>query len=576
MSASSTDNAPAAVVGSARLLQPPRRLGDVIVELGFAPREVVEKVVLVAREDGRPIGQALVESRIVDSTQLAQAIAARNGLEYVDLSLFEVDKGAVNLISSAEARRCRAIPIAFVDENTLLVATADPANLLGLDNIGMSTDLKVHPVVTSPDDLEALLGQLTRLVDSVHEVDVASEGAGEPEAHELEIRESADDAPVVKLVHSVIADAVGRGTSDIHFDPGDGDLRVRFRVDGVVTDAATVPKRLAPGLISRIKIMADLDIAERRAPQDGRIGLTVDGRFIDIRVSILPVLRGESAVLRVLDKGRLVMELDRMGMQPDDRELLERAVTRSHGAVLVTGPTGSGKTTTLYATLAEINTPDKTVIAIEDPVEYELNGIKQIQVNPKVGLTFADGLRSMVRSDPDVLMVGEIRDRETAQIAIESALTGHLVLSTLHTGDAPMATARLVEMGVEPFLVASSITCVVAQRLARRLCEDCRRSIHVSPEELRRSGFEVADGIDAHEPVGCMRCKGSGFRGRIGIYEVLTVTGEIGSLILRSASSEEIGAAAEAAGMRRMREDGLEKVRQGLTSISEVLRVLGS
>ena len=401
-------------------------------------------------------------------------------------------------------------------------------------------------------------------------------GRGSLRRPEIEIRESANDAPLIKLVHSVIADAIERGTSDIHFDPGDGDLRVRFRVDGVVTDVATVPKRLAPGLISRIKIMANLDIAERRAPQDGRIGLTVDGRFIDIRVSILPVLRGESAVLRVFDKGRLVMELDRMGMEPDDRELLRRAVTRSHGAVLVTGPTGSGKTTTLYATLAEINTPDKTLIAIEDPVEYELNGIKQIQVNPKVGLTFADGLRSMVRSDPDVLMVGEIRDRETAQIAIESALTGHLVLSTLHTGDAPMAMARLVEMGVEPFLVASSITCVVAQRLARRLCEDCRRPIHVSAEELRRSGFEAAEGIDAHEPVGCMRCNDSGYRGRIGIYEVLTVTGEIGSLILGSASSEEIGAAAEAAGMRRMREDGLEKVRQGLTSIPEVLRCLGS
>ena len=576
MSASSTDHAPAVVIGSAGLLQPRQRLGDVIVELGFAPREVVEKAVLVAREDGRPIGQALVEGRIVDTTQLAQAIAVRNGLEYVDLSLFEVDKGAVNLVSSEEARRYRAVPIAFVDEKTLLVATTDPANLLGLDSIATSTDLRVHPVVASPDDLEALLDQLTRLVDSVHEVDISSDVVEEAAMPEFEMRESADDAPVVKLVHSVIADAVGRGTSDIHFDPGDGDLRVRFRVDGVVTDVATVPKRLAPGLISRIKIMANLDIAERRAPQDGRIGLTVDGRFIDIRVSILPVLRGESAVLRVLDKSRLVFELDRMGMQPDDRELLERAVTRSHGAVLVTGPTGSGKTTTLYATIAEINTPEKTVIAIEDPVEYELNGIKQIQVNPKVGLTFAEGLRSMVRSDPDVLMVGEIRDRETAQIAIESALTGHLVLSTLHTGDAPMAMARLVEMGVEPFLVASSITCVVAQRLARRLCEDCRCSVHVSAEELRRSGFEADRGVDAYEAVGCVRCKHSGYRGRIGIYEVLTVTGEIGSLILRSASSEEIGAAAAAAGMRRMREDGLDKVRQGLTSIPEILRGIGS
>ena len=282
-------------------------------------------------------------------------------------------------------------------------------------------------------------------------------------------------------------------------------------------------------------------------------------------------------MLRVLDKGRLVMELDRLGMRPEDRAVLEHAVTRSHGSVLVTGPTGSGKTTTLYATLARINTPDKTVIAIEDPVEYELPGIKQIQVNTKVGLTFAAGLRSMIRSDPDVLMVGEIRDRETAQIATESALTGHLVLSTLHTGDAPMAAARLTEMGIEPFLVASALECVVAQRLARRLCDDCKRPVQITAGELHRSGFEIPWGwIDAFEPVGCVRCKGSGFRGRIGVYEVMAVTDALRPLILERASSIDIGQAAVAGGMRRMRDDGLEKVRQGLTSVAEVLRVLGT
>ena len=557
-------------------MQPRRRLGDVVVELGFAERGIIEATVALAREDGRPIGQALVEGGIIDSKQLARALASRNGLDYVDLNQFEVDHGAANLISSSQARRYRAIPIAFVEDHTLLVATADPANLLGLDSIALSTELKVRPVVTSPEDLEALLSQLTRLIESVHEVGAEADEEEEVPPEPV-LRESADDAPVVKLVHTVIADAVGRGTSDIHLDPTDGDLRVRFRVDGVVIDSATVPKRLANGLISRIKIMADLDIAERRRPQDGRIGLTVDGRFIDIRVATLPVMRGESAVLRILDKGRLVIELDRLGMRADDRETLERSVTRSHGAVLVTGPTGSGKTTTLYATLAEINTPDKTLIAIEDPAEYELDGIKQIQVNPKVGLTFASGLRSMVRSDPDVMMVGEIRDRETAQIAIESALTGHLVLSTLHTGDAPMAPARLVEMGIEPFLVASAIECVVAQRLARRLCEECKRPVQVTAEELRRSDLEADGGpIDAHEPVGCVRCNGSGFRGRVGIYEVMKVSERVRSLILSRASSAEIGEAAAAEGMCRMRDDGLEKVRQGVTSVSEVLRVLGT
>ncbi|HET6830495.1 MAG TPA: GspE/PulE family protein [Solirubrobacterales bacterium] len=553
---------------------PRRRLGDVIVELGFADRGIVEATVALAREDGRPIGQALVESNIIDSTQLARALAARNGLEYVDLNSFEVDHGAANLIGSAEARRYRAIPIGFVDEDALLVATADPANLFGLDSIGIATERKVRPVVTTPEDLEALISQLSRLIDSVDEVGMATEDDEDPEP-EIELRESADEAPVVKLVHTLIADAVNRGTSDIHLDPSGADLRVRFRVDGVVVDSATVPKRLATGLISRVKIMANLDIAERRVPQDGRIGLTVDGRFIDIRVATLPVMRGESAVLRILDKDRLIMELDELGMKADDREVLERSVVRSSGAVLVTGPTGSGKTTTLYATLAEINTPEKTLIAIEDPVEYELDGVKQIQVNPKVGLTFASGLRSMIRSDPDVLMVGEIRDRETAQIAVESALTGHLVLSTLHTGDAPMAPARLIEMGIEPFLIASAIECVVAQRLVRRLCDDCKRPVEVSADELRRSGLDgESEPLTAYEPVGCVRCNGSGFRGRVGVYEVLDITDSIRSLILSRASSAEIGAAAVAEGMRRMPADGLEKVRAGATSISEVLRVL--
>ena len=551
-----------------------RRLGDILVELGYAERGVLEATVALAREDGLPIGQALLASGLVDSNQIARALAERNGLDYVDLNLFKVDYRAANLISSSEARQYGAIPIAFDDEQTLLVATADPANLLGLDNIRLSTERRVRPAITAPEDLEALINQLTRLTDSVQEIETEAEQ--EDPVAVLELRESAEEAPIVKLVHSMIADAVDRGASDIHLEPRDGDLRIRYRVDGVMADSATVPRSHVAGLISRIKIMADLDIAERRAPQDGRIGLTVDGRFIDVRVSTLPVMRGESAVLRILDKERLVMELDGLGMQEPHREMFARAITASHGVVLVTGPTGSGKSTTLYAALTEINTPEKTLIAIEDPVEYELDGIKQVQVNPKVGLAFASGLRSMLRSDPDVLMVGEIRDAATAQIAIESGLTGHLVLSTLHTGDAPMTPARLIEMGIEPFLVASGIECVVAQRLARRLCEECKQPLTVTVEELRRSGFEnVAGPIDAYEPVGCVRCNGTGFHGRVGVYELMEVTEQISSLILRRASSGEIAAAAAADGMLRMRDDGLDKVRQGITSVPEVLRVVG-
>jgi type IV pilus assembly protein PilB len=569
------DDAPA-VTSPADANQGRRRLGDVVVDLGFADRETVEKVAAKARERGTPIGEALVEDGVVSPHQLARALADRNGLPYVDLSVFEVDKGAANLLSAAEARRFRAIPVAFLDSETILVATSNPANVLGLDDIGMATGYKIRPSVASPQDIEAVINQLSDLEASVEEVEDATReedlGGGV-----IELRESAEEAPVVKLVHSIIADAVGRGASDIHFDPRHDDTRVRFRIDGVVVDSATVPRRLAPGLVSRIKIMAELDIAQRRTPQDGRIGLTVDGRPVDIRVATLPVVRGESVVVRILDKERGVADLHQLGMERADRELVERSVTKLQGAVLVTGPTGAGKTTTVYAVLREINTPDRTLITIEDPVEYELEGVKQVQVNPAAGVTFARGLRSMVRNDPDVLMVGEIRDRETAQIAVESALTGHLVLSTLHTNDAPMAVVRLIEMGIEPFLVSSGLECVIAQRLARRLCEDCRRPITVGADELRSNGFDAAsEDVDAYEAVGCVRCGGIGYRGRVGLYEVMVLSSELRSLILRKASREEVATAAVSAGMRRMREDGLEKVCQGITSIQEVLRALGT
>jgi type IV pilus assembly protein PilB len=552
-----------------------RRLGDVIVDLGFADREAVESALAEGRDSGHRIGQALVESGVVDSAQLAHALAERNGLPFVDLNEFEVDNGAANLISAVQARRYRAIPIAFLDERTLLTATSDPANLMALDDVAMVTGYEVRLAVTSPEHLEALIGQLSHLSESVHEVEEATDE--EDRSQVIELLESAEQAPVVKLVHSVVADAVDRGASDIHFDSRDGDMRVRFRVDGVVIDSTTVARRLVPGLISRIKIMAELDIAERRLPQDGRIGLTVDGRYIDIRVATLPVMRGESVVMRILDKDRVVMELDHLGMEPKDRQLLEHSITRVHGAILATGPTGAGKTTTLYAALNEVNSPDRTLIAIEDPVEYELEGVKQVQVNAKTGLTFASGLRSMIRSDPDVLMVGEIRDRETAQIAIESALTGHLVLSTLHTNDAPMAVARLIEMGIEPFLVASGIECVVAQRLARRLCEDCKQPVSLTGDEMEGNGFDTGGkDIDAFQPGGCVTCKRTGYRGRIGLYEVMVMTPEIRALVRGRQSTGEIGAAAIAGGMRRLRDDGLAKVRSGVTSVPEVLRVLGS
>jgi type IV pilus assembly protein PilB len=549
-----------------------RRIGDVIVQLGFAERGVVERVVDEGRARGVTLGQSLIEAGLVDSRQLAQALAERNGLHYVDLNVFDVDKGAAALIDTAKAKRYKTIPVAFLGDGGLLVATADPANLLALDDITMATGFDVRRAVASPEDIEALIAGFSTLEQSVQEIH--EEAEDDTTAQVIELRESADEAPVVKLVHSIIADAVRRGASDVHFEPRASDMRVRYRVDGVVFDSTTVPRSLVSGLVSRIKIMAALDIAEKRLPQDGRIGMSIDGHYVDLRVATLPVVRGESVVMRILDKTQVVVELERLGMDDLGRERFLKAIGATNGAVLVTGPTGSGKTTTLYAAMNEVNSPDKTLITVEDPVEYELDGVKQVQVHQKSGLTFASGLRSLVRADPDVIMVGEVRDAETAGLAVEAALTGHLVLTTLHTNDAPLAPARLIDMGIEPFLVAAGIECVVAQRLVRRLC-DCKQPVKLSKLALAENGFAVERGFGGFEPGSCVRCAQTGYRGRIGLYEVMPMSDELRRLILEKRPAEELRAAAQAEGMRTLREDGLEKIRAGITSVAEVLRVVG-
>jgi type IV pilus assembly protein PilB len=551
--------------------RPGRLLGDVIVELGFAPREVVESAVTRGRELGRPMGQVLLDSNVVTSDQLARAVADRFSLDHVRLDSFQVDMGATNLIDASVARRLEAVPIGWRPDGSLLVAMVNPSNVLAIDDIAMITDRRVHPAVVSNEDLQALLTRLNRLDEGL----VESEPDIDDHAPEqVDFRDSAaeDEVPAVKLVHSVIAQAIDQGASDIHFDPDEGELQVRYRIDGVMSDAARVPRKLAQKVVARVKILADLDIAERRLPQDGRVGLTVDGRRIDLRVAIVPLVGGESAVLRILDSGNAPLSLEDLGMADDDRAKVTKALSRAHGAVLTTGPTGSGKSTSLYAALRIVRSPEKTVMTIEDPVEQRMTGVKQVQVSERTGLTFARGLRSMMRADPDVVMVGEMRDRESAHIAIEAALTGHMVLSTLHTNDAPTAGPRLVDMGIEPYLVASALECVVAQRLARKLCESCRR-----PGQVPASAFELEGDamIDVWEPVGCSRCRGSGYRGRVGLYEVMLVTEEIRSLIVRQASAAEVTKVAVAQGMRTLREDGLLKARQGLTSLAEVARVTG-
>jgi type IV pilus assembly protein PilB len=568
---------------------PPRRRGgpsrfltDVLIELGFTDHARAQDAIEQARSAGIPPERVLLEQHAITAQQLSQAIAERHGLEHLDLGTFKVDMAAANLLTVAAAKRYAAVPVAFVDDRTLLLAMSDPANVLAIDDVALLTRMDIKPAVASAEDVAALITRMNRFEDAVQEaVDEGEEAAAPLEI--VDLRESAEDAPVIKLVHSIIAQAAERGASDIHFEPQPdeqgrpgAELRVRMRIDGVLTDETRVPKRMVAGVVSRIKIMSDLDISERRLPQDGRVGLTIDGRQVDVRVVTVPSVDGESVVLRILDKNSIRLELDKLGMQEHELERFRHAFHRAHGAVLATGPTGSGKSTSLYGALLELNTPEKNIITIEDPVEYHVQGITQVQVNLKAGLTFAGGLRSMMRADPDILMVGEIRDRETAQIAVEGALTGHMVLSTLHTNDAPSAITRLIEMGIEPFLVASALECVVAQRLARTLCSHCKRRMIIDAAVLRTHGFQTQFDIEAYEPVGCVRCGGMGYRGRTGLYEVMLMSEEIRSLTLQRAAAEQISAVAIREGMRRLREDGLDKVKSGLTSMAEIARVTGS
>jgi type IV pilus assembly protein PilB len=549
--------------------RPGRLLGDVIVELGFCDRLTVEEAVKEARASGRPMGQLLLEQHRLRDHQLGIAIAERFGLKFVDLASIEPDLAALNLIPEAAMQRLDAVPIAIGDDGSLIVAMVDPRNLLATDDIALLTNRNVVPVVVTRDDLDALLargGRREALIDDEPpEEDDAEQTAA--------LEQAANDGPTIKLVRSIIAQAISQGASDVHFDPDDGELLVRYRVDGMMRDVTRIPARQAARVISRIKILSELDISERRASQDGRMSLTIDGRRIDIRVVTVPLVAGESAVLRVLDPGRSPLSLSELGMDDGDRERVEHALRRGHGAILATGPTGSGKSTTLYASVGLVSTPEKTIMTIEDPVEYRLPRVKQIQVFERAGVTFASGLRSIVRADPDIIMVGEMRDHDSAKIAIEAALTGHLMLSSLHTNSAPAATARLIDMGIEPYLVASSLECVIGQRLVRRLCLQCCRAVTVPGTTV---GLQTDDEVAICEVgEGCMHCSETGYRGRAGIYEVMSVTDEIRALIVARATASEISRMAVGQGMRTLRDAGLAKVRAGETSIAEIARVTG-
>ncbi|TML41976.1 MAG: type II secretion system protein GspE [Actinobacteria bacterium] len=556
------------------------QLGSLLLAGGLLTREQLDDALATQRITGKSLGRVLIDGGAVTEADLVRTLASRIGLEYIDLSDYPVDAAAAGSISAALSRRYQALPVAWED-GRMVLAMADPSNVFAIDDIRTITGADVKVVVATRASIDAAIDKFHRLDTEAQEV--SSQASSELEAEEdlASIKEVVEDAPIVKLVNLMITQAVADRASDIHIEPGEKDVRVRYRIDGVLHESMRLKKNIQSGVISRLKIMADINIAERRIPQDGRVTATIGGKPVDLRVATLPTVYGEKVVMRILDKSTAVLKLTELGFLENNRERFERSFRKPYGTILVTGPTGSGKSTTLYATLNILNEDSKNVITVEDPVEYRLPGINQVQVNNKAGLSFAAALRSILRSDPDIVLVGEIRDRETAIIAIEAALTGHLVLSTLHTNDAATTPTRLVEMGVEPFLVASALDCIVAQRLARRLCDKCKQAYQPVPGELEASGWSLEADVDGlgepetlYRPVGCSACGKTGYKGRFALHEVMEVTEEIERLIVERGHSEDIKKVAVAQGMLTLRQVGLAHVRGGMTSVEEVLRVV--
>jgi type IV pilus assembly protein PilB len=519
----------------------------------------------------------LVEGGVVTESQVASARAAQLGLPFVDLTDYPIDQSAVSLVPVALLRRHEVLPIGR-DGDRLLLAMADPRDVLALDDIRAAVRMQARPVVAERSDLLAALDRFVRSDSELSELTVAMVEENTSSSDLVPVTEQAeDDAPIVRFVNLLISQAIQDHASDIHIEPGERQLDVRYRIDGVLHEMQSAPKSIQNGVISRLKIMSDIDIAERRKPQDGRMSVVHGGNRIDLRVATLPTVHGEKVVMRILDNTSSARNISDLHMLDHNFKMYETSYKKPHGMILVTGPTGSGKSTTLYTTLHAVAKREINVITVEDPVETRMPGINQVQVNPKAGLTFASALRSILRSDPDVVLIGEIRDQETAQIAIEASLTGHLVLSTLHTNSAPAAVTRLTEMDIEPFLVGSALDSVVAQRLARRLCDRCKEGYQHDGNDLVHLGFPMAPdgGVPLlFRPVGCVACSNTGYRGRIALHEVMVVNEEIERLAVARASSAELTRAAIANGMLTLRQDGWAKVALGYTSIEEVLRVV--
>jgi len=563
-----------------------RRLGDLLVADGLLTAEQLKKALAEQKGSPEKLGSVLIRLNFVNEDQLIGFLSRQYGVPSITLGQLDIDPDVLKLVPAPIARKYEVIPVRRMG-NSLALAMADPTNVFALDDISFMTNLQVLPLVASQTAIkkavdrnyesktEAISSVLSDMQTDLSNVEVVEEGEEGAKVDVFELKESADEAPVVKLVNMVLVDAIQKGASDIHFESYEKIFRIRFRMDGVLHEMLAPPKRLESAILSRLKIMSNLDIAERRLPQDGRIKLRYNNREIDFRVSTLPTIFGEKAVLRILDKEALKLDMTQLGFDEWSLEKFSAAIHQPYGMVLITGPTGSGKTTTLYSGIHTINSPDVNIMTAEDPVEYNLKGVNQVQINEGVGRTFAAALRSFLRQDPDVILVGETRDLETAQISIRAALTGHLVFSTLHTNDCPSTIARLLDMGIPSFLVASSLLLVLAQRLGRKICKQCREPYDADEESLVQYGH-VPTGkgkLQFYKGKGCATCNFTGMKGRVAIYEVMPVGEELRSAILKNASTAELRSIAESAGMRSLRQAGLMKVIEGTTTIEEVLRV---
>jgi type IV pilus assembly protein PilB len=551
------------------------RLGQILIEAGLVTQAQLQQALARQRETGERLGQIILGMGLGSQEGVAAAIAQQLGIPFVRLSETRPDVAVLLRVPEFMARRHQVIPIRQTDRS-LLLGMVDPVDILAIDDVRRETGLEIDPAVITADDFQRALSVYptpVSVVDEAVQDVVPLDEIAEDEAPDR-LKELADEAPVVRLANLIIVQAVRQAASDIHVEPMETMVRVRYRVDGSLYNAMTPPVHVKGALVSRLKIMATMNIAERRIPQDGRIQLKVDDRDIDLRVSSIPTTWGEKIVMRILDKRGAFVGIDKLGMAPQALTRFEKMISRPHGILLITGPTGSGKSTSLYAVLNRLNKPEVNITTVEDPVEYQLSGISQVQVNPRAGVTFATALRAFLRQDPDIIMVGEIRDEETARIAAQAALTGHLVLSTLHTNDAAGAVARLTGMGLQPFLVASSLIGVVAQRLIKVLCERCKEAYTPPEDLLRRLGLPSSPAPTFYKATGCAQCGQSGYKGRIGIFEVMPLDGRIKDLITRDATADEIRAAAVAAGMRTLSQDALDRVVAGVTSLEEARRVV--